>query len=178
MWLGIVPEYTSQFVILSLIVALLYALSSCVTTAIQATGHVKWFQIGIAVILLSELPIAWLLMEKKFPPYAVMWPTLITYSIAIVFRFWLLQRYVNGYKFNDYMVQVVVPCLLIGIVCYMLSYWACCGLERTFLSMILSIAMCEVISISVVYGIGLNKRERAFITARMKNVKSRILLKI
>ena len=104
-WLGIVPEYTSQFVVYSIILSLLYALSECVTKAIQATGRIKWFQIGICVIMLSELPVAWLLMVLGQPPYAVMWPSLLTYTIAVFFRFWLISRYVEGYNFKEYILH-------------------------------------------------------------------------
>lgn len=49
--------------ILSVIVSLIYSVSGTASVAIQATGNMKAFQIGICVILLMELPIAYLLLK-------------------------------------------------------------------------------------------------------------------
>lgn len=91
LWLGRVPEHTANFLVLSLLSALLYALSGTVTTAIQATGKVKVFQIGISLLMLSELPMAYLLLKCGYPPYSIMYPTLFTYTVAIFFRFYLIK---------------------------------------------------------------------------------------
>ena len=95
LWLGTVPEYTSYFLILSLILGLLYAISKTVTIALQATGNIKIFQIGISLLMLSELPIAYLLLRFGYPPYSVMYPSLLTYTIAIFFRFYLIKQDIN-----------------------------------------------------------------------------------
>ncbi len=58
LWLGIVPEYTNEFVFIILLGSLFYTTAQTVASEIHATGNVKWLQISLAVILLSELPIA------------------------------------------------------------------------------------------------------------------------
>ena len=136
-WLGVVPEYTSQFVVYSMFLALIYALSECVTKAIQATGHIKWFQIGISIILLSELPAAWALMELGFPPYAVMWPGIFTYMIALLFRFWLIHRYVEGYFYREYFVSVVLRSLIVFLLSFCICKYVTKGLGFTFLTVCL-----------------------------------------
>lgn len=160
LWLVVVPEYTSQFVVLALLTSLLYTFSGSVTTAIQATGRVKWFQIGICLIMLSELPIAWLLLKKGFPPYSVMWPTIVTYMIALFFRFWLLKRYVLGYDYWDYMVGVVLRSILIFCICIFLCYIVCSSLNDNFLNFILSSLVCVILTSTIVFFLGVNASER------------------
>lgn len=166
LWLGIVPEYTSQFVILSILTSLIYAMSECVTKAIQATGRIKWFQIGISVIMLSELPIAWALMEMGYPPYAVMWPTLFTYSLAVFFRFWLIHNYVSGYRFQEYLSRVILRCAVVFIVGVILCYMLC-RFEDGFAGLILSVLSCLVVSLVVIALLGMYKNERAMIVSKM-----------
>lgn len=170
LWLGLVPEFTAPFVIFTLLTSLLYTLSGCVTTAIQATGKIKWFQIGICIIMLSELPVAWILLRLGYPPYSVMWPSVITYLLALVFRFWLINRYVPGYYFREYLLEVVLRCLLLFCLCYFLSVLVCTKLTETFSHFILSVIFSALISGSVFYIFGTNRSERLLLTAKLKKV--------
>ena len=166
LWLGIVPEYTNQFVILTLLSSLLYVLSGSVTTAIQATGRIKWFQIGICIIMLSELPIAWILLDFGFPPYSVMWPTITTYLLAIVFRFWLIMRYVEGYHFEEYFFYVVLRCLLLFGLCYYLCSFLghACG----FISLIILSLISIGISAIVFLFLGISHSERLVLINKVR----------
>ena len=175
LWLGIVPEFTSQFVIYSILTALIYALSECVTKAIQATGRIKWFQIGISIIMLSELPLAWALMELGYPPYAVMWPALLTYSTAVFFRFWLIHQYVEGYNYLEYFIHVVLRSLIVFIISLGCSYLACLHLANTLLGLIVSSFLCFLITSLAVIIIGMYKSERHIaIQYLLKQVKRRL----
>lgn len=168
LWLGVVPEFTSQFVVLSLLTSLLYTLSGSVTIAIQATGRLKWFQIGICIIMLSELPVAWILMALGYPPYAVMWPSIVTYFVAIVFRFWLLKRYVLGYSYSDYMIGVVFRSILICAVSYFLCLFVFPSGEDHFLPFIWSSFICVFITSIIVYVFGIQPSERQLIHNKIR----------
>lgn len=170
LWLGIVPEFTAQFVIFTIITSLLYALSECVTKAIQATGHIKWFQIGICFIMLSELPLAWLLLELGYPPYAAMWPSLLTYSLAIVFRFFLIHHYVEGYNLIDYFIHVVLRCIIIFIFSYGLSYLASIPFGSTLSDLMISTFLCIVVTIFIISTIGMEKGERRIVFDKIKAI--------
>ena len=165
LWLINVPEYTRQFALLSLVAALLYSMSGCVTIAIQATGKVKWFQIGVCIIVLSELPIAWLLLRMGYPPYAAMWPTVITYSIALFFRFWLLQKYVRGYSLKEYLLQVVLRCLLVTVIGYVISWLLFNNAQETIWFILYSSIICIAICTILVLFVGLKKWERQYVAS-------------
>lgn len=173
LWLGIVPDYTSQFVILSIITSLIYAMSECVTKAIQATGRIKWFQIGISAIMLSELPVAWILMEMGCPPHAVMWPALLTYSLAVVFRFWLIHNYVPGYHFCEYLSQVVLRCTVVFVACAALCYLLC-RFQINLLGLLLSVLSCLAVSSVVIVTLGMYKSERKIMLSQIANRLCRV----
>lgn len=173
LWLGIVPEYTAQFVIFTIITSLLYTLSECVTKAIQATGRIKWFQIGISIIMLSELPMAWVLLEMGFPPYAALWPSLLTYSIAILFRFWLIHRYVAGYNFYDYLLHVVFRCIIVSVVSYVLSYFVSIPFGSTLTGLFISTLLCLSVSIITIMLLGMKSSERKYFVNKVGAVVKR-----
>lgn len=170
LWLETVPEYTNQFVVFSILISLLYGLSECVTKAIQATGRIKWFQIGLSIIMLSELPIAWILMEMNFPPYAVMWPALFTYSVAILFRFMLVCRYVEGYSIRYYLIQVVGRCLIVFAVCYISSYLLCNNLQKDFFGFAISVVLSFSLTLLIIFFLGMLKSERLILVNRIRAI--------
>lgn len=175
LWLGVVPDYTSQFVVFSIFNALLYSLSECVTKAIQATGRIKWFQIGICIIMLSELPFAWGLMELGYPPYAVMWPALITYTIALFFRFWLIRYYVKGYSFKDYILNVLARCLIVFSLSFYICNSVCKVVETTNIFAFIIVTFISVIFISaVIFLFGMLHSEQRIFLKKIKKVLSTI----
>lgn len=167
LWLGIVPDFTAQFVVFTVITSLIFAMSECVTKAIQATGRIKWFQIGISIIMLSELPCAWVLLEFGFPPYAVMWPSLFTYSVALLFRFWLINRYVEGYSFIDYFQHVVLRCLIVFTLSYVLCRMMTSEIDITFCRFLLSIIFNMAITAFVTLALGMEKGERSLLLKKI-----------
>ena len=169
LWLDTVPDYTGQFVIFSILTSLIYAMSECVTKAIQATGRIKWFQIGISVIMLSELPIAWILLKAGYPPYAVMWPALLTYTIAVFFRFWLIHRYVNGYNLLEYLSRVVLRCLVVFVVSWTLCQLLC-RFENNLAGLIFSVLSCVVITMAVIVFLGMYGSERKLVWAKINKL--------
>lgn len=173
LWLGNVPVYTAQFLILSLLIALLYSVSECVTTAIQATGKVKVFQIGICIIMLSELPLDYLLLKLDYPPYFVMLPSLVTYTIAILFRFYLIKNMEPCYRYKYYFIKVLMPCLII----FILSLVICNFIKNLFQTNFLSLIYITIISIIIiaafVFCFGIDKSERKVIVGIVKKIIKR-----
>ena len=167
LWLGIVPEFTSQFVVFTIITSLIYAMSECVTKAIQATGRIKWFQIGVSIIMLSELPIAWALLELGYPPYSVMWPSLFTYSIALMYRFWLINRYVEGYSLVEYFMQVVLRCIFVFVLSYLLCHMLSLLFKPSFIDFIISSILYVVVIGLTIFVLGIGRYERNLLVSRM-----------
>lgn len=163
LWLVKVPDNAAMFLRLSLLSALIYALSVCVTKAIQATGRVKWFQIGVFIITMGELPTAWLLLRSGLPPYAVMIPALFSNTIALFFRFWLIQRYVPIYNFRDYLIDVVARSVFTFVICYGACLALCSHFGDSFVQFLLSSLLCIMLTIIIIYVTGIKRTERALV---------------
>lgn len=168
LWLVDVPDYTSEFVVITIIATLVGSLSNSVTTALQATGDIKVFQIGISIIMLAELPIAYILLSLGYEaPYALL-PAIITNLIGVVFRFMLLKNKVDGYYSKEYFILVVLRCILTGSVCLAICLFICNGFTPSVTSLILTSLISVMITVIVILVIGITNYERRQIVVIVK----------
>jgi O-antigen/teichoic acid export membrane protein len=163
LWLGTVPKYASIFLNITLLSSLLYTLSNPVTIGIQATGHLKWFQIGICIIMFLDFVLSWFLLANGWPPYFAMWPSVLTNAIALVFRFWLIQNYIPGFIGKEYYIQTCFRSLMVFLISYLLTKELCMVYNRHFITLVLSSVLSVFICILVIYLIGINNQERKFV---------------
>lgn len=69
-WLkGDIPEYTLELSKCILILSILYQFSTGLMSAIQATGKIKHYQITIGLLILTNIPIAYILLKQGYPIY-------------------------------------------------------------------------------------------------------------
>lgn len=110
LWLGHVDSYVIGFLRLALMVILVESVVSPITTAFQATGRIRTFQIVISIIMLSNLPAAWIWLRFDHNPYVIMWVTLITSTIGIFARLWMLRKHIS-FSLRDFIWQTFCPLL-------------------------------------------------------------------
>lgn len=169
LWLTKIPEYSGRFLQLSLLSSLIYSMSVCVTKAIQATGKVKWFQIGVFLIMMGELPAVWLLLRLGFQPYTVIYPAIASNFIALAFRFWLIRHYVPIYSYKDYWFGVVIRGLFVFLISYVICYFACQQVQNSFWSFIASSIIAIMTTIAIIYALGISRTEKKIIHQYISN---------
>lgn len=173
LWLGVVPKYTSVFICITLISSTFYAVSKTLTVALQATGDVKWFQIGVAIIMLSELPIAYVLLKLDFPPYYAMLPSIITNVFAIFFRCWLYKKMVPSFDLKRYTIDIFLKGVPIVLLCFTVSYLINSLFVISIVTFLLSSIISVLVGVTIICIVGLNNREREMIKEIVKAKISR-----
>ena len=159
LWLGTVPEYTSQFLMLALIAALIDVMARPLVTALQATGRIKVFQIVICIIMLCELPLAYVILHYGGKPYWAMYPTILVTFVGLFARFLILKRMIPAYEFYSF-IKIVGRNLLIGIICFFVSDFIRGYYHLNFINFILTSLFAFLLSSFVIYPVGLSKSER------------------
>lgn len=172
-WLGTVPEYTAIFLIITLISSLIYSLSNSITTALQATGDIKWFQIGVSIILLLELPAAYVILKLGYPPYFALLPSIVTNSIALIFRFYLLKKQIPSYSQKKYYIQTILKCLVLFFLYFAPSYFTKLFLPEGFWGLCISGISTMAIMTIVIYFLGIDNNERQML---INFIKSKFLV--
>lgn len=176
-WLDVVPEYTSQFLQIVLIATLIGSLSTSTTTAIQATGKIRNFQIGISLIFLLELPIAYFLLSKGFKPYWAAMPSIATQTIGVFFRFYILRKQVTSYDYRYFMYSVVSRSILIVGLCFACMVY----IARSFDTCLTTFVFTSLISLFLmsfaIFYCGLNLNERRYILEYIRKIIHKLIHK-
>ena len=164
LWLKEVPNYTATFSIITIVSSLIFSLSSTSSTAIQATGNIKWFSIGVCVIPLIDLPIAYILLFMKFPPYIALIPSVITNLFALLFRFGILKSIVIQYSWKHFILNVVFRSFLTFSLAICISYYTDVYIDslklNELISTIISFSFSLFAAALSIYYVGLEKKER------------------
>lgn len=170
LWLGNVPEYTLLFLNFIVIGSLIYSLSSTISTAILATGKVKWFQILLAATLLSELPMSYVILSLGGKLYMALIPSLVTIFCSLILRIVLLHKYVNAYKIKDYMLNVLLRCLVIFCICFGLSYYFRSLMQENFLTLVISTLISISVSLLLMFCFGITKKEQKLVLTKVHDI--------
>lgn len=173
LWLGVVPEYTSSFIVITIIASMFYAMSKPLTTAIQATGDIKGFQIGIAIIMLLELPVAYIVLKLDYSPIWAIVPAILTNIIGVFFRFYLLCKDNAFYNMGEFFTNVFVKCVGIFSVVYPIAVVFNHIFKDNLLGTLLSLFCALLFTLSVVFLLGFDRSERQSIVSLIKKTLHR-----
>ena len=169
LWLKTVPQYTPQFLMLALIAALVNVMASPVVTALQATGNIKVFQIVICVIMLCELPLAYLILACGGSPYQAMYPAVLVSFIGLFARFLILKKLIPTYRLRFFTFSIVLKNLFIAAVCLVTASYIKSMFDISFLSFVItSLIACSSTGL-IIYLVGITNQERWAINKRIKN---------
>lgn len=163
LWLGAVPTYTSQFLQLALIAALISSMASPLVTAMQATGNIKVFQLSICIIMLCELPLAYLVLKMGYEPYWVMIPTIIVTLIGLIARIFLLKRLVKEYSLCFFTINIVLKNICIACICFGISKILHNYFAINFINFILTSFISFMLTICGILLLGISPKERVFL---------------
>ncbi len=95
MWLGTVPEHSALFCQLMIAGAVIDCLNTGIQTAVEATGKIKYFHICRSAILLSGLPVAFILFKSNYSPYAILVVYIVTSLLIVIVNQILLKTLIN-----------------------------------------------------------------------------------
>lgn len=172
LWLGTVPEYTSRFLILALVAALIDVMARPLVTALQATGRIKVFQIVICIIMLCELPLAYIILYYGGKPYWAMYPAIFVTFVGLFARFFLLKLQVSAYRLRYFAFFIVGKNILLGIFCFIAAYCVRQILPMNIGTFLLTSFISCLIVLSVVYVFGITRKEKAIVNGKLNSLRS------
>ena len=168
-WLDIVPEHTVSFLILILISSMLITLSNPIIIAVHATGNLKRFQIIEGSMLLSIVPIAYILLKFfSVPPESVFVVHIIVEMITQYARLNIVLPMVKM-KLQPYISKVIIPIILVAIFVPILPLLAYMNMEENVYSFFIVCFVCLVCTSIGIYYLGCNSDERRFFVDKIKS---------
>lgn len=174
LWLKEVPAYTSIFLRLVIIYALITSFANSMVTGILATGRIKRYQIEMNVVSVMVFPLSWIAYYCGAPAY-------ITYIIAIIIVFILtfvrlkeLQRLV-GFPVKTYLSEyfsvMLIVCVLAFLIPLIVRHYIHPSGFRSFFICLFSILWTVV----CIYLIGLKKSEKMFLLGKIRPFINKVM---
>ncbi len=167
LWLANVPEYTNIFIALTLCICMIDSVSNPFMTASAATGKVKVYQSVVGGILLSIVPIAYLVLKMGGKPYSVFIVHITIALIAFIVRLLIVKKLIN-LSVHKYVSQVILPCMVVlllsSIAAMIIKHFMPDGLLYSFFNIILI----AIVTVGASFIFGLSKNERSFIIEKAK----------
>lgn len=122
LWLDNVPDQTVIFVRFVLIAMLVDCSSDLLTSAVGATGKVKWYNLVLTLCGLFQLLVTWFLYKSGFASYTAMYTYLIMIILMICIRFWFTSRVVS-ISFFGLLLHVGLRGTVFSCLAFALPYW-------------------------------------------------------
>ena len=160
LWLGAdVPALSSLFAILSMLISLTESLAPPLTTIVHATGHMKMFQTVCSSIILSIVPLSYVVLKMGLPPESVMYVSLFVLIIVHGVRLYLLKKLVI-FSVCEYIVNVLFPCVKVVVVTLLFAYVINLQSIDMVMSVVQILLTLLLTAITIVF-VGLNVAERS-----------------
>lgn len=173
-WLDTVPEHTVSFLRLILCTGILFALSNPILTSVHAIGKLKKFQLIEGTMLLSIVPIAYLLLKLFHIPPEYVFLVHILVEICTQYARVRIVLPMIAMPLRDYAVDVIVPILKVSTLASIIPVCASCYLNENVLSFfaVCIVAVCCVLIVTFL--IGCTKEEQSFIKNKMISALQKI----
>lgn len=173
LWLKTPPEYTSAFLKIILINAMIDCLSNPLNNAINATGKIRSFQLTNGVLMLLVVPFAYIALQFGTPPTIVFTIQLGMTAFSHFFKIFFTQDRI-GLKFSYYAQKVYLPVLMISIIAPIIPYFLYKSIEQNFIGFIITGFTCLFCVVISIYLLGLEKHERTVINSKAKAIINKI----
>ena len=162
-WLGIVPEHTVSFLRMILCTGLLLALSNPIIVSVHATGKLKRFQLIEGTMLLSIVPIAYLLLKLfHIPPEYVFLVHIIVEICTQYARVRIVLPMITM-SIRDYAVNVIIPILKVSMLALTIPLLVYCNVDKNIMSFFIVCLITTCWILLITYFIGCTKDEQLFV---------------
>lgn len=174
LWLTDVPEYTVPFLRIILWITIIDSVANPLMVAASASGKIKKYQSVIGGLLLSIVPITYVVLKLGFPPVSVFVVNLIVCVIAFVSRVYIvapLTKLRPSLFFKKVVLRSLGVCVISSVIPILLYNWLPEGIVVNI--MIMAIALLSVCLTS--YFVGLDKSERSYVMKGIASLKKKLL---
>ncbi len=173
-WLKIVPDYTIVFLRLLLCIVMIDSVARPLMTAAVATGNVKLYQSLIGSILLSIVPIAYVVLKFGGSPESVYIVHLVICIIAFSTRLWVIKSMIQ-LSLHQYFSSVILRGMIVLGVSFPLCLQIKHFLPSGILPTIFDCFVCIVVALASSYLWGLTTPERQFVHIKCIEISKKVL---
>ena len=154
LWLSTAPDYTVEFARLTLIEALIFAVSLPLTTAARAPGKMAVYESILGTLQFSILLASWILLKAGFGPQSVFYTAILVNLIMFVVRLEIVSR-LTGLPVIRFMRGTMPAVMRVVVVSTALSAIVANNLPNGIGSLAVSLVAVVSITAAAIYFLGL-----------------------
>lgn len=169
LWLKNVPEDSVVFTQIMICISLIYTTVNPCVIANQATGKVKTYQIVVGGILLTILPLSYLVLKLGAPAYSVFIVHFCIESIAQFYRMFMLRNLIN-LPVIQFFKNIYLPIVITVLIAIIFPIWLHYQYNEGFVRFVI-VSLGSIFSVTFsVFFVGLSANERFFIRKKILNI--------
>ena len=170
-WLKDVPAHAPLFVQLFLIFALSESMSNPMITAMLATGDIRRYQLVVGGLQLLNLPVSYVCLKLGAMPEVTVIVAIVISQICLCARLIMLNK-ATGFPILPFVSDVYMT-LLMKVVCGTLLFPLLINLAKPegFVGFALSSATCVLVTLLVIWLLGLEPEEKQWVKDKLKSKK-------
>ncbi|MBM6759043.1 lipopolysaccharide biosynthesis protein [Bacteroides mediterraneensis] len=161
-WLNEVPEYTSQFIKITILSSLLMNSYIMLDKAITASGHIKQLALIANTIPIIQLPLIYLALKLGYSPIMAYWITLIPQLLGMFSDLWIIKKYEKFPSERFFMNIIVKNLILIGMAC-IIPYYIQHLMEPGLIRFLIVCTISVVCTLCIMWFFALNKEVRKMV---------------
>ena len=162
LWLKNVPEYAVVFCQLMIIYQIIDVIQAPLGTLISATGKIKVYQIWLSALLILNIPISWYLLKIGWEPYWVLLVRVGLNFMSSVIRT-IYVVYLVNFPSWKYFTTVIFKFFMVSVPSFGFSILIKQFYNTGISGFIFTSSISIIITALIIYLVGINKNERAFI---------------
>lgn len=176
LWLKQIPEYSVYLTQLVIVVSLVECFVYTMGAAIQATGRIRNYQIIISLIQIISFPISYALYALGYSPGAAFIAIIVLSLIAMFCRLYFLYIYI-GITALEYSKNVILRCFITFGISLIIPLYLKIIFPPTILCLLCICLVSIIISLTVVYLVGLSNEEKIAIIENTRRFKFSVIIK-
>ena len=172
LWLKNPPEASPALAIGIMVSLVLEKLTTGHWVAISGNGKMALYQFLIGINFMLSVPICWGMFACGMTVYAVAYSLIIVMIGAVIIRIWLLKRYL-GVSSKYWTLRVFTPILVSTAVTWVIGRIPSLFWEPSFLRVILTTIVSELVLLPLVWWYVLDSNERLVLLDKASTALSR-----
>ena len=173
LWLKEVPEGSVAFLRLMLVILMIRRSTSVLITAVAATGKIKRYEITMSLLMLTILPISYIVLKMGGAPWSVFVVYLIIAVISFFVALYLVLPQIE-LVFSDYIRYAIMRCVLVMILSLIVPFLIKTLIESGSWVAILNIILTVITTTVFSYVFGLEVQEREKVKSKINAIVAKI----
>ena len=163
LWLIEVPKYASDFCQLIIFTLLIDTVAEPLWKTVQASGDIKRYQTITSLIIIANIPLAFLLLSFGLSPVSVFIGKLVLNGVAFCYRLFFVRHLIE-LSMETYLKNTLLPVFLVSLVLVAIGFF----IQALHINFIVSSLLLFFVSVMLVYLLGLSLAEKKYLQSVVK----------